>query len=382
MSTATNREDTAPGSEEASQAKKHTFVALSSHEKVPLRIYIARESLRSVLRACAVSLAITCAVLLIVHALFGVEFAGPVPMLVSACAVCALTLMISGHRIMRSSKQLAAPAEQFEKEASRISQGAFDVRIDETCKELNIVEVDEMVDSFNAMAAALEAMDYMQRDFTSNVSHEFKTPIAAITGMCELIADPKLPDEERNEYLDLMHEQAQRLSKLCDSVLAMSRLDAQGAVSHRERCDVDEQIRRDVIMLSERWADRDIALELDLDALPIVTDPNLSHQIWINLIDNAYKYTPDGGTIRLQSRTLPDGVQVRVSDTGRGMTSEEAAHAFDRFYQANRSHVEGGSGLGLSIVRRICELLGGTIGCESTPGEGTTMTVTLPRTLA
>lgn len=382
MSTATNREDTAPGSEEASQAKKHTFVALSSHEKVPLRIYIARESLRSVLRACAVSLAITCAVLLIVHALFGVEFAGPVPMLVSACAVCALTLMISGHRIMRSSKQLAAPAEQFEKEASRISQGAFDVRIDEACKELNIVEVDEMVDSFNAMAAALEAMDYMQRDFTGNVSHEFKTPIAAITGMCELIADPKLPDEERNEYLDLMHEQAQRLSKLCDSVLAMSRLDAQGAVSHRERCDVDEQIRRDVIMLSERWAERDIALELDLDALPIVTDPNLSHQIWINLIDNAYKYTPDGGMIRLQSRTLPDGVQVRVSDTGRGMTSEEAAHAFDRFYQANRSHVEGGSGLGLSIVRRICELLDGTIGCESTPGEGTTMTVTLPRTLA
>lgn len=382
MSTATNREDTAPGSEGASRAKKHTFAGLSSREKVPLRIYIARESLRSVLRACAVSLAITCAVLLIVHTLFGVEFAGPVPMLASACAVCALTLMISGHRIMHSSKQLAAPAEQFEKEASRISQGAFDVRIDEACKELNIVEVDKMVDSFNAMAAALEAMDYMQRDFTSNVSHEFKTPIAAVTGMCELIADPKLPDEERNEYLDLMHEQAQRLSKLCDSVLAMSRLDAQGAVSHRERCDVDEQIRRDVIMLSERWSERDIALELDLEALPIVTDPNLSHQIWINLIDNAYKYTPDGGTIRLQSRTLPDGVQVRVSDTGRGMTSEEAAHAFDRFYQANRSHVEGGSGLGLSIVRRICELLGGTIGCESTPGEGTTMTVTLPRTLA
>ena len=382
MSNASARKDAASVSEGKSRPKKHARASLPSREKSPLRIYIARESLRSVLSACAISLAITCAALLIVHVLFGIAFAGPVPMLVSACAVCVLTLTISGHSIMRASKQLAAPAEQFAKEAARISQGTFNVRIDESCKKLNIVEVDEMVDSFNAMAAALEAMDFMQRDFTSNVSHEFKTPIAAITGMCELIADPKLPEEERNEYLDLMHEQAQRLSQLCDSVLAMSRLDAQEAVSQRERCDVDEQIRRDVIMLSERWSERDIALELDLDALPIVTDPNLNHQIWINLIDNAYKYTPDGGTIQLQSKTLTNGVQVRISDTGRGMTSDEAEHAFDRFYQANRSHVEGGSGLGLSIGRRICELLGGSVTCESTPGAGTTMTVTLPRTLA
>lgn len=100
--------------------------------------------------------------------------------------------------------------------------------------------------------------------------------------------------------------------------------------------------------------------------------------MWINLIDNAYKYTPDGGTIHIATRAADDGVEVSVRNTGRGMAADEADHAFDRFYQANRPHAKEGSGLGLAIVKRICELLGGRISCESAPGAGTAMTVFLP----
>lgn len=350
----------------------------SPHEPLPLHVYLANESLRAVLAACLVSLAITCGALVIAHQAFVISFSGPLPLIAVACVVCFFTLTISFHQIMRSSKKLAQPLELLAKEAGVIAQGTFDVRIDESYKNLGVDEVTDLVDAFNAMARALASMDHMQRDFTSNVSHEFKTPIAAITGICELVQDPKLPEDERREYLDLMHEQAVRLSKLCDSVLAMSRLDAQDTVTHRQACDIDEQVRRDVIMLSERWAHRDIALDLDLQAPAIETDSDLVHQIWINLIDNAYKYTPDGGMVDIATCAVPDGVQVVVRDTGRGMTADEAAHAFDRFYQANRSHAEEGTGLGLSIVKRICELLGGRISCESAPDAGTAMTVFLP----
>lgn len=350
----------------------------SVHGPLPLHVYLADRSLRAVLAACLVSLAITCGALAIAHLAFGISFSGPLPLIAVACVVCLFTLMISFHRIMQSSKRLAQPLEQLAKEAGIIAQGTFDVRIDDSYKDLGVNEVTDLIDSFNAMAKALASMDHMQRDFTSSVSHEFKTPIAAITGICELVRDPKLPEDERREYLDLMHEQAVRLSKLCDSVLAISRLDAQESVTRWQTCDIDEQIRRDVIMLSERWAQRDIALDLDLQAPAIETDPDLAHQIWINLIDNAYKYTPDGGTVGIATCAVPGGVQAVVRDTGRGMTADETAHAFDRFYQANRSHAEEGTGLGLSIVKRICELLGGRISCKSAPGAGTTMTVFLP----
>jgi signal transduction histidine kinase len=349
-------------------------------EPVPLHIKIARESMSAVVSSCLAALAVACGGLLAAHALAGIELAGPLPALAAACLVCLLTLLLSSHRIMRYSRRLATPLEHLAQGVSRIARGDFDARIDDSCAELGIAEVDELVGSFNRMAAALSGMDYMRRDFTSSVSHEFKTPIAAIAGMCELVRDPKLPEAERDEYLGLIREQALRLSTLCESVLAMSRLDAQEIVTRHELTDVDEQIRRDAIMLAERWSARDVAFDLDLDGLPIETDPDLTHQIWINLLDNAYKYTPDGGSIHVESRTLPDGVEVCVRDTGRGMAPDEAAHAFDRFYQADRSRSQGGSGLGLSIVRRICDLLGGSVACRSAPGEGAAMTVRLPRT--
>lgn len=353
-----------------------------SRGDVPLHIHIARESLAAVLGACLLSLAIVCGALGVAHLAAHVEFAGPVPMLVACCVACTLTLVLSMHWIMRSARRISEPAQQMVEATSAIADGDFSVRIDEGAFGLHIVEVNELVTAFNRMAAALQGMEYMRRDFTSGVSHELKTPIAAITGMCDLVSDPKLPDEERHEYLGLIQEQADRLSALCDSMLAMSRLDAQEFVTDSQRVDVDEQIRRDVIVLSERWHERDIALELDLDSLPIWTDPNLTHQIWINVIDNAYKYTPDGGVITLRSRTVPEGTVVTVSDTGRGMSPDEARHAFDRFYQADHSHSTDGSGLGLAIVRRVCELLGGSIACSSEKGRGTTMTIRLPRRTA
>ena len=358
------------------------FVRFFSRGPVSLRIYIARISLRAVLVSCLASLALVCLAFLGVDAILGTTLSGPVPALVGCCAVCALTLVTSMHQIMRLAGRFSRPLELMERQAAQIARGTFDVSVGQECRDLGITELDSLVGSFDKMAHALAGMDYLRRDFTSSVSHELKTPIAAIAGMCELVADPKLPEGERGEYLALIREQAGRLSSLCESMLAMSRLDAQQIVARRERTDVDEQIRRDVIMLQERWLARRLSVELDLDSPPIETDPDLTHQVWINLIDNAFKYTDDGGHIHVRSRATEGGVEVRVADTGQGMSDETASHAFERFYQADGARSAGGAGLGLPIARRICELLGGSVSCRSTLGEGTVMTVRLPRRLA
>lgn len=352
--------------------------------EMPLRIYLVRESTRALLKACLASVALVCAAVLALAAL-GARLSGPAPALLICLAVCALTLGIGVHAMARNARAVARPVELVAEATDRIARGDFEARVDERAGRLAISEFRDLVDRFNQMAEALAGMDYMRRDFTSSVSHEFKTPIAAIAGMSELVADPQLPEGERAECLSLIREQALRLSTLCERILDMTRLDNQAIVNRRERTDVDEQIRRDAIVLQERWADAGIEVELDLAASPVETDPGLTHQVWLNLMDNAFKYGRPGGHVWVTSRDVatgegaPEGVEVVVRDDGLGMSAEQAARAFERFYQADPSRSRQGCGLGLAIARRVVDLLGGSIACESAEGCGTAMTVRLPR---
>ena len=316
--------------------------------------------------------------------------------LAAACIfVCSTVCGMGSFLLQKEGERLAKPIEDVTNATTQIAHGDFSVRVPLSDKAAGVDELVALAENFNKMAAELEGMDYMRRDFMSNVSHELKTPIAAIAGFTELLQSPNLTDEERAEYADMAHDQALRLSTLCENMLKLSRLSNQEIVVNNEEVRVDEQIRKVAITLLEKWQDRDVEFDLDLPELSVVTDPGLLEQVWTNLLDNAVKYTPDGRAIHVTAEVLDacrmdrensasniggrttSVFRVCIRDEGEGISPEKLPKIFDQFYQCEESHKQLGHGLGLAITKRIMELLGGSVEVTSTVGEGSTFTVTL-----
>ncbi|MGL5314093.1 MAG: HAMP domain-containing sensor histidine kinase [Peptostreptococcaceae bacterium] len=278
---------------------------------------------------------------------------------------------------------LIRPLLEVNSVVKQVAQGDFKVKINR--KEMTdpryeyYNEIDELSKNVNKMAAELDSMEYMQKDFMSNVSHEVKTPIAAITGFTEILLEDGISKEERQEYLEVINKESMRISRLCENMLCMSRLDSQVIVTNKETIRLDEQIRKCVILLAEKWSNYDIDFDIELEKIELRSDSDMLHQIWINLIDNAIKYSCENKEISISAKMLNDEtVEVRVKDSGIGIEKQKLEKIFDKFYQCEESHKKSGNGLGLSIVKRIVELLSGIIECESKGGIGTTMIVKLP----
>lgn len=308
---------------------------------------------------------------------------GPLDMAAACIFLCLMVCGAGSVLLRREGERLAKPIEDVAKASEQIAHGDFSVRVPRSDTAPDVQELADLTENFNKMASELEGIDYMRRDFMSNVSHELKTPIAALAGFAELLQDPNLSAEERAEYAALTREQALRLSTLCENMLNMSRLTNQEIVVRHEEIRLDEQIRKVVIALMEKWSDREVEFDLNLPELTVTTDPGLLEQVWTNLLDNAIKYSEDGTTIHVTLREpigkgMENGhVKVYIRDEGCGIAPEKLPKIFDQFYQCEESHKQLGHGLGLAITRRILELLGGSISAASTQGEGSAFTVTL-----
>lgn len=236
-----------------------------------------------------------------------------------------------------------------------------------------------LTENFNRMAQELQSIEYLRRDFTSNVSHEIKTPIAAISGYAQLLAGGQLPDAERKEYAAAISTESRKLAVLSDNLLKLTRLESQQIRPPAKRFALDEQLRRAVAALYPEIERKKIAVSSDLPETAIVSDEELLEQVWRNLLDNAVKFTPEGGGVHVAILPSARGVAVRVADTGIGMDAAAAERIYEKFYQADASRQSGGSGLGLPLVKRIVDILGGSIQVKSAPGEGTAFTVSLPQ---
>ena len=219
----------------------------------------------------------------------------------------------------------------------------------------------------------------LREDFINSFSHEFKTPITAVSGFAELLQEPGLTEEERSQYLQIIAEEAHRLANLANSTLLMSRLESQHSIPEKEPFPLDEQIKRCTILLSSAWEKKRIAFSADLEPVSYVGNEELMRHVWLNLLNNAIKFTPEGGEVSVTLQCSPEQIQVRISDTGIGMSPEMMTHIFDQYYQGEPNHTEKGLGLGLSIVHRIVELCGGQILVDSIPDQGSVFTVLLPR---
>ena len=269
------------------------------------------------------------------------------------------------------------PLKRLVKATEEVKRGNFKVQV-ETDDNAHS-EMNQLMGSFNEMVRELDGIELLRNDFINNFSHEFKTPIVSIRGFARELQMGDLTEEQREEYTRIIVEESDRLAKLSTTVLELSRLENQQIVTGQANFDLDEQIRRCILLLESQWAAKDIEIIPELEPIRIYSNEELTSRIWENLIANAVKFTPNGGTVYVFASADDEQVYVKVCDTGIGMSEETKAHIFEKFYQGDPSHHRMGYGIGLSVVDRAVKLCGGRITVESEEGRGSCFTVTLPR---
>jgi signal transduction histidine kinase len=260
----------------------------------------------------------------------------------------------------------------------RIAQGDFSVRLDDTFRKGEPVSV--LVKSVNDMALELDAMENMRQEFISNVSHEIQSPLTSIRGFAQALQNDQLSLDERHHYLGIIENESTRLSRITEDLLKIAALESKQLKIEPHTYRLDKQIRGLVLACEPQWAGKELDMELCLEEVAIAADEDLLSQVWSNLIHNSVKFTPPGGSVRLSLRQQGSQVHFAIADTGIGISEPDQARVFERFFKADpsRTRANGGSGLGLSITKKIVEMHRGTIEVASDPGAGTTFSVNLP----
>ncbi len=264
--------------------------------------------------------------------------------------------------------------------AGKLVQGDFSVRI----TPLNKLGVDEnfneIIDCFNRMAEELSGVETLRTDFIANVSHEMKTPLSVMKNYGTLLQRSNLSEEDRMEYAKGVSEGACRLADMMTNILKLNKLEKQQIFPKTEEYDLGEQLCGCLLQFENVWEEKNIEIETEIaEEVKVNTDGELLSLVWNNLFSNAFKFTPDGGMVKLVLEATEHHAIVKISDTGCGMTSDVGVHIFEKFYQGDTSHATQGNGLGLALVKRVVDILQGEISVESTVGKGSTFTVKFRR---
>lgn len=291
--------------------------------------------------------------------------------LMEVLLICAglgsVLIAIASMIIIRPIRRLTAATKE-------VARGNFDVSVKVTSGD----EIGQLTDHFNKMTAELKNIEVLRKDFISNVSHEFKTPIASIQGFAKLIRDKSLTADQFEEYTGIIVSESGRLANLSSNLLRLSKLENQEIRDKFSSFPLDEQIRSAILLLENKWEEKEIDLDLDLDQVDYFGDEELLQQVWINLLSNAVQFSYQKGYIRATLYKSKNKVIAEVEDNGTGIPDEAKSRIFDKFYKADKSRSSEGNGLGLAIVKKIVELHGGSITFVSQVGKGTIFTVELP----
>ena len=292
-------------------------------------------------------------------------------------SVAVISLVFGTLLSYLTSSLLLRPFNRTISAMNRLAAGDFDARISFSGLGGKIPVVREVSSSFNKMADELQNTEMLRGDFINNFSHEFKTPIVSISGFAKLLRRGDLTEAEREQYLAAIEEESLRLAGMATNVLKLTKIENQTILSDKTEFNVSEQIRNCVLLLESKWADKNIELVIDFDEFFITANEELLREVWINIFDNAVKFTPDGGRISICASKTEDALTVSIENTGSNIPKEKLSKIWGKFYQADESHSSSGNGVGLAIVRKIVELHGGTVSAES-ENMTTAFTVTLP----
>ena len=270
---------------------------------------------------------------------------------------------------------LLRPIKKLEAAMTRVADGDFSVRLYSSSSSQ---EIQEIYAGFNLMAEKLQSTEILQTDFVSNVSHEFKTPINAIEGYSMLLQGSDELTERQKEYVEKILFNTGRLSALTGSILLLSKIENQKISTNNTTIRLDEQILDTVVALEPLWEPKKVEFDIDMGHIKYYGNELLTYHVWSNLIVNAIKFGPEGGTVKLRLYKNKSGDTVfTVTDRGAGLSEETKKHLFDKFYQGDSSHKEEGNGLGLALVKKILDLEGGSIFAENIPEGGCRFTVVL-----
>lgn len=261
----------------------------------------------------------------------------------------------------------------------RLAAGQYEERID--LGDLSMMK--NLAESFNTMAEELQNTELLRKDFVNNFSHEFKTPIVSIRGFARILQRGGLTEEKQKEYIDVIVDESTRLSNMATNVLMLTRVENQTILSDVTEFNLSEQVRRCILLLEKKWSEKDITIDADFGEIQCVASQELLGQVWLNLLDNAIKFVPSGGYIRVRvSPRIRPGktdnmIEVSVANNGPEIPRDQQTRVFERFYQGDTSHAAEGTGVGLPMAKRIVELHKGMILLESNPSE-TVFRVMLP----
>ena len=254
----------------------------------------------------------------------------------------------------------------------------FSVRLSSMRKDGKKDEFEVLFEDFNTMAEELSSTEMMKSDFIANVSHELTPPLAVIQNYATLLQSEYLPDEERRLYPKRISEASRHLSALVTNILQVNRLENQKIKPALHPFNLSEALCRCILNYESELDEKEIELYTDLDQdLSLTSDENLLDMVWNNLLSNAVKFTPPRGKIRVMMQQEGDSATVKITDSGCGIDGKSIRRIFDKFYQADPSHATQGNGIGLTLTKRIIDLLEGEILAESMPGVSSAFTVKL-----
>lgn len=265
--------------------------------------------------------------------------------------------------------------EEISQATKAVANGDFTVQLQQS---MPIEEFQTMVKNFNIMTKQLAATEMLRNDFIANVSHEFKTPLAAIEGYTTLLQKPGLSENKRTEYTARIMYNTKRLSTLTGNILLLSKLENQEIGISKETFCLDEQLREIILLFEDRWIEKALDLDIALDNADYTGSKELLAQVWQNILENAIKFAPQEGRVQVLLQADTSCVKISITDNGVGMDEETRRRVFEKFYQADSSRASNGNGLGLTLAKRIVDLHNGDISVSSKEGKGTTFTVKLP----
>nr|WP_297708464.1 HAMP domain-containing sensor histidine kinase [uncultured Butyrivibrio sp.] len=269
------------------------------------------------------------------------------------------------------------PVKKILKATEELAKGNFKARVEKVRLIHGRNEFDVIAENINMMAGELSGIETLRTDFVSNVSHELKTPLSVIGNYSTMLQAKDLSEEKRLEYAIAISDATSRLSELVTNILKLNKLENQQIYPDKTVYDLGEQLAECIVGFEDVWEKKNIELDTDIeDNVTINADKELLSLVWNNLLSNAFKFTDEGGTVKVNLKKSGEKAVVSVSDTGCGISEETGKHIFDKFYQGDTSHATKGNGLGLALVKRVVDICGADINVKSALGKGTTFTVT------
>lgn len=283
-------------------------------------------------------------------------------------------LIIGSIFIGVTSHYIIKPIQVVTRATKELAKGNYHIRLSLNQKD----EIGVLANSFNEMANQLNQVEKSRQEFVSNVSHEIQSPLTSIKGFSQILLNNQIPEAEKEKCLQFIFIESNRLSKLGEQLLKLSSLESEKHPYTPSFYELDEQIRKTIISLEPQWNEKRIHLHLQLPKTIIFADQDLLAQVWMNVITNSIKFTPENGSISITLNSNDKHIQIAIQDSGVGISKEDIPFIFQRFYQADRSRDRNqkGNGLGLSIVKKIVEIHEGTITVKSDPLKGTCFIIT------